>query len=98
MEMSPLFGSTKYLKVHPIIARLLNVAEYMYYFEDINGVVRTADRTQEFPDLFLSPVELAVLAFVPTANNMFRRQSAILNVGLEDMLYESRPVTLLDTR
>ena len=100
LEMSLAFGSTTYLKLHPFVAKLLNVAEYLYYFEDNTGVIRTADRTQEYPDLFYSPAELAAPpinhADTP-ANNKFRQSAAVLQV-LPDLLYDSQPVTKLDTR
>jgi hypothetical protein len=98
ITMTPLFGSTRYLKFNPFIARLLNVAEYLYYFEDDTDTVRTADTTQQYLDLFYSPEELAGVVLDESPNNTFRNSTDVLNAGLPDHVYESAPVSRLDTR
>ena len=46
LKMSIGFGATKYLKIHPIVAQLLNVSEYLYHFEDIKSDVRISDNAK----------------------------------------------------
>ena len=91
------FGTNRYLKFHTTIATLLGVPEYLYFFRDAPGVIRTADLTQQYPDLFLTPNEAVALGLPATANYHFRTSQAF-PAGWDPRIYTTGNINALDTR
>ena len=94
------FGETKYLKINPTIAKLLNVAEYIYHFRDENDVARhSGDKNVVEHNLFYTTAELVALNIANTApNNTFRLHDQYLILDEDFHSFETGPITRLDTR
>jgi hypothetical protein len=94
------FGTARYLKFNTTIATLLGVPEYLYFFRSSvadGGAIRTADLTQQYPDLFLTPNEAVGLGLQATANYYFRTSQAF-PLGADPHRYTTANINALDTR
>ena len=100
--MDGAFGASKYLKINPVIARLLQLPQYIYHFLDNDGVTRLGnDRLTDTPDLFYTTAELAAAPhnLAPAnvaANTFFRIHNAAIIA--DDEQFQTGPITKLDTR
>ena len=99
-ELSAAFGTTRYLKINPLIAGLLQVPEYIFYFRGAAAVHQTPEynaTTPVYPTLFLTELEAQNAGLAATPYHHFRVCQNFLQ-GADPHVYQTSNINALDTR